>query len=174
MSGLLIQMWRHSRPHSTVLLKSRVKYYGAVNSFKLYIRTTFNGLVWKPRHNSFPVSWCCLTALHSILVNVNVTCASLQITFCDTNGYKLQPQPYFTLITALIPRSGFALESPWKGWAQVRFFWSNRCRAHHDVVRKYDDSDVEMLWHLSQLYLRLDNFQGFLVLLNLILDTSDD
>ena len=25
------------------------------------------------------------------------------------------------------------------------FFWSNRYRAHHDVVRKYDDSDVEML-----------------------------
>jgi len=53
-------------------------------------------------------------------------------------------------------------------------FWSNRYRAHHDAARKYDDSDVEMLWHLSQLYLRSDNFQGFLVLLNLIWDTSDD
>jgi hypothetical protein len=38
-----------------------------------------------------------LTALHSIPVNVNVTCVILQITFCDTNGYNtLQLQPYFT------------------------------------------------------------------------------
>ena len=110
----------------------------------------------------------------------NVTCVILQITFSSRF-----PSPMATtncnlnhisrLITALMPRSGFALESPWRGWAQVRFFsWSNRYRAHRDVVRKYDDSDVEMLRHLSQLYLRLDNFQGYLVLLNLILDISDD
>jgi hypothetical protein len=32
------KLWRHSRSHSTVLLKSRVKWC-CINSFKLYIRT---------------------------------------------------------------------------------------------------------------------------------------
>jgi hypothetical protein len=51
------KLWRHSRSHSTVLLKSRVKWCCKyICSFKLYIQTTFNGLVWKPRHTSFPVS----------------------------------------------------------------------------------------------------------------------
>ena len=125
-----------------------------------FIFLKFTLYMYSHVHNYIPSVWDA-GSIMSVSVSFFVTCVILQITF--TNGYNLNH--ISRLITALMPRSGFALESPWRGWAQVRFF-SGPIDTEL-ITMLFANMTIQMLKCydiLSKLYLRLDNFQGFLVL----------